>query len=93
MTKQELLELLKLDIGITSDKQDVRLEVIIDSLESELLNRQGITLDIATRLDHAMFLIDYAKYRYTNQREDMPNHLKWRLRNLYIGEGVGKVGV
>lgn len=93
MTKQDLLKLLKSDIGITTDKQDERLEAIIDGLKSELLERQGITLNITDRIDHALFLVDYARYRYTNQREPMPEHLRWRLRNLYIGEGVGKNGI
>lgn len=93
MTKEQILEILKTDIGITTDKQDERLEAIINGLESELLERQGIALNIADRIDHALFLVDYARYRYTNQREPMPEHLRWRLRNLYIGEGVGKNGI
>lgn len=89
MTKQEVLELLKADIGITTDRQDERLTAMVDGIEKELKERQGITLDIEKRIDHGMFLVDYAKYRYTNQRDPMPEHLRWRLRNLYLGEGRG----
>ena len=89
MRKQEVLAILKADIGITTTRQDQRLESLINGIESELEKRQGITLDIENRLDHAMFLVDYARYRYTNQREPMPEHLRWRLRNLYVGEGGG----
>lgn len=89
MTKQEVLAILKADIGITTTRQDQRLESLIGGIESELQKRQGITLDIENRPDHAMFLVDYAKHRYTNQREPMPEHLRWRLRNLYVGESYG----
>lgn len=89
MTKQEVLELLKADIGITTDRQDERLTAMVDGIEKELKERQGIALDYETRIDHAMFLVDYARYRYTNQRDPMPEHLRWRLRNLYVGEGRG----
>ena len=89
MTKQEVLAILKADIGITTTKQDERLTAMIDGLLSELEERQGLTLDLGGRADHAMFLVDYAKYRYTNQREPMPEHLRWRLRNLYVGESYG----
>lgn len=93
MTKEQILEILKADIGITTDKQDDRLSAIIDGIEMELKERQGITLEIDVRMDHAMFLIDYAKYRYTNQRDPMPEHLRWRLRNLYLGEGRGSSAI
>lgn len=89
MTKTEILAILKADIGITTDKQDERIGRLIDALIIELDERQGVSLDIATRVDHAMFLVDYARYRYTNQRDPMPEHLRWRLRNLYLGEGRG----
>lgn len=89
MTKQEVLELLKADIGITTDRQDERLTAMVDGIEKELKERQGIALDYETHIDHAMFLVDYARYRYTNQRDPMPEHLRWRLRNLYVGEGRG----
>lgn len=89
MTKQEVLELLKADIGITTYRQDERLAAMVDGIEKELKERQGIALDYETRIDHAMFLVDYARYRYTNQRDPMPEHLRWRLRNLYVGEGGG----
>lgn len=89
MTKQEVLAILKADIGITTTRQDQRLESLINGIESELEKRQGVTLDIENRADHAMFLVDYARYRYTNQREPMPEHLRWRLRNLYLGESHG----
>lgn len=89
MTKEQILAILKADIGITTDRQDERLNALLDGIEMELKERQGITLEIDVRMDHAMFLIDYAKYRYTNQRDPMPEHLRWRLRNLYLGEGRG----
>lgn len=84
MTDQELLDMLKLNIGITSTRQDPRLRSILEGLKQELKDRQGIVIDIS-RIDHALFLLDYATYRYSNQKDPMPDHLKWRMRNLYVG--------
>ena len=89
MIKADILAILKADIGITTDRQDVRLSAMVDGIEKELKERQGIALDYETRIDHAMFIVDYVRYRYTNQRDPMPEHLRWRLRNLFVGEGRG----
>jgi len=79
------LELLKLRLGISTDKRDAYLNVIIDSIKEELINQQKINLD-ESNSTHLMFLVDYAEYRYSNKGESsgMPRHLQWRLHNLVV---------
>lgn len=90
MTTTELRDQLKLNLGITIDKQDGRLENIIESLIMETKNNHGIVIDIENRLDHAMFILDYATYRYTSMTDDMPQHILFRLRHLYVNEGISE---
>lgn len=86
MEKTELLEQLKLNLGITTDRQNERLLNLIEALIQESKNLHGIEIDLG-RLDHSMFILDYASYRYTAMTDDMPQHLIFRLRHLYVSEG------
>ncbi|WP_100065117.1 phage head-tail connector protein [Miniphocaeibacter massiliensis] len=80
------LELVKARLGISSSKRDDYLNAIIDGLEKELKEIQGLILD-SKNLTHQMFIADYACYRYENKGEQsgLPRHLQWRLHNLIIG--------
>lgn len=82
MNKTQLLNLLKLKLGISTDLRDDPLNKIIDSVISEVEKVYGITLD-TTRADHETFLIDFAAYRYEGGN-DMPRSIQWRLHNLQI---------
>jgi len=82
MDTGQLLELLKLKLGISTKLRDNPLEKIIDAVISELENTFGVVLD-PERADHEMFLVDFAAYRYEGG-VDMPRHLQWRLHNLQV---------
>ena len=82
MDEGQLLELLKLKLGISTRLRDKPLEKIISSVITELTDNLGIEL-VGERADHEMFIVDYAAYRYEGG-EDMPRHLQWRLHNLQI---------
>lgn len=86
MTKQELRDQLKLNLGMTTSKQDGRLDSIIESIIMECDKLHGVKLDIANRIDHALFVLDYATYRYSAMTDDMPMHILFRLRHLYLSE-------
>lgn len=83
-----ILNLVKLKLGITTNKRDDYLEAIIKGIQGEIKNIQGINLDVNNAED-AMFIVDYACYRYESkgEYEDMPRHLQWRLHNLDISKG------
>lgn len=85
---EHILKFVKYRLGIMSDKRDDYLEMIIQSLIVELEKVHGISLD-TERQDHIMFLVDYTEYRYSNRdNRGMPEHLRWRLRQLYVKAGV-----
>ncbi|HEU3589497.1 phage head-tail connector protein [Streptococcus pneumoniae] len=75
MDQGQLLELLKLKLGISTDLRDKPLKKIISSVITELTDNLGIEL-VGERADHEMF-------RYEGG-VDMPRHLQWRLHNLQI---------
>ncbi|HFI0076826.1 TPA: hypothetical protein ACGO3I_000941 [Streptococcus suis] len=82
MDTDQLLELLKLKLGISTTLRDKPLKKILDAVISELSQTFGVELD-SNRADHEMFVVDFAAYRYEGG-VDMPRHLQWRLHNLQI---------
>ena len=70
MDEGQLLELLKLKLGISTDLRDKPLKKIISSVITELTDNLGIEL-VGERADHEMFIVDYAAYRYEGG-VDMP---------------------
>lgn len=83
----EALPLLKARLGISTTVRDMYLSKIVEGIEDELLNVQGITIDTGDS-SHLMFVVDYAEYRYSNRdNPTMPRHLQWRLHNLMLSGG------
>ena len=88
MDEGQLLELLKLKLGISTDLRNKPLMKIISSVITELTENLGVDL-VSDRADHEMFVVDFAAYRYEGGA-DMPRHLQWRLHNLQVSS-KGKV--
>lgn len=87
----EALPLLKAKLGISTTIRDDYLTAIIEGIEDELLNIQGLTLDTQDS-SHLMFIVDYAHYRYSNRdNPSMPRHLQWRMNNLMLKGGADNV--
>lgn len=82
MDTGQLVELLKIKLGIASNLRNKTLEKIVSSVISELTNNLGVEL-VPDRADHEMFIVDFAAYRYEGG-VDLPRHLQWRLHNLQI---------
>lgn len=84
----EILDLVKIRLGISSTKRDEYLQVIIKGIISELEDIHGIEINKADA-NHKMFIVDLACYRYSNRDDSgaMPLHLQFRLRNLYVNGG------
>lgn len=77
----EVLKLLKLDLGITHDKRDAYFNALLNSAILEL-ERKGIALSLA-EADDQMLLSDYAAWLYRKRQDDVPlaKNLKLRLMN------------
>ena len=85
----EVLKLLKLDLGISHDKRDSYFIALLESAQMEL-SRKGIALNL-TQADDVMLLSDYAAWLYRKRQEDVPmsNHLNWRLMNRKVRVRAG----
>lgn len=81
----DALNILKTQLGITTNARDEYLNAILNGVQSELQEIQGLVIDM-TNPTHLMFIVDYAAWRYTSKGEDggMPQRLHWRLRNLMV---------
>ncbi|MDQ8571340.1 hypothetical protein Q3F85_11360 [Enterococcus faecium] len=85
----QILELLKVNLGIMTDKRNEYLLSIIDSVISELESEQGILIDNNDDL-HIMFIIDYSAWRYRSRGEGvMPRNIQFRLHNLVLSMKKG----
>lgn len=85
----QILELLKVNLGIMTDKRNEYLLSIIDSVISELESEQGIIIDNNDDL-HIMFIVDFSAWRYRSRGEDvMPRNLQFRLHNLVLSMKKG----
>jgi hypothetical protein len=87
---ENLLNLFKIDLGVTHNLRDSFFLELLKSSHSEL-ERKGITLDL-TRSDDSMLVVDYTLWTYRKRMEDveLAKNLKVRIRNRIIEERVVK---
>lgn len=85
-----ILNLLKIDLGITHNLRDAFFIQLLNSSKQEI-ERKGITLDLSKAADQ-MLLMDYAAWVYRKRQEDVPlaNNIQHRLRNRIIEERIAK---
>lgn len=85
-----LLNLLKIDLGITHNLRDAFFIGLIKATIKEI-ERKGIKLDL-NAADDQMLVTDYAAWSYRKRQEDIPlaNNLQQRLRNRIIKERIEK---
>lgn len=90
MDEAQILALVKTRLGITTAVRDTYLAAIVSGVVRELEHEKGIALDPAD-MNHVMFCVDYATWRYQSRDESgaMPRHLQYRLHNLIISAGGG----
>jgi hypothetical protein len=87
---QTLLNLLKLDLGITHDLRDAFFLQLLQGTIKEI-ERRGITCDLNSA-DDQMLIVDYSCWTYRKRQEDIPlaNNIQHRLRNRIIQERIAK---
>lgn len=88
MDETKILELVKSRLGISSSVRDPYLISIIQSVISELESEKKIALE-PENMNHVMFVVDYAVWRYQSRDQSggTPEHIMWRLRNLFLCNG------
>lgn len=84
-TKATLLELLKLDLGITHNLRDAYFNNLLVSSQNEI-ERTGIALDFTNTTDDQMLVVDYAAWSYRKRQENVPlsRNLQIRINNRVI---------
>jgi hypothetical protein len=84
-TKATLLELLKLDLGITHNLRDAYFNNLLVSSQNEI-ERTGIVLDFSSNTDDQMLLVDYSAWSYRKRQEDVPpsRNIQIRINNRVI---------
>ena len=93
MTAADKLEILTLDLQITTDAYDALLYQMIAAAE-EMISREGITLD-ADKAEDTQLVVMYAAYLYRQRRDSnpaMPRMLRWALNNRLLSQKAGGHG-
>lgn len=89
MDKQAILELLKIDLHLSSNAYDILLNHLIDMAIQAMVN-EGITVDLG-KISDAMLVMKYASYLFDKRHENvgMPRDLRWQLNNRLFREKAG----
>lgn len=84
-----MLQMLKIDLGITTDAYDARLTAYLEAAQTEI-EREGATLDMAGSVDDQMLVIMYAAWmwRRRDTMEGMPRMLRYALNNRVLQEAM-----
>lgn len=86
LTDEDILEILKVDLQVSSSALDLYLLVLITSARAYIA-QEGITL--ADTAQDAMLVEMYAAYLYRRRREEnvqMPRMLRWALNNRLFSQ-------
>lgn len=88
MNESTMLEMLKIDLGITATAYDGRLAQMLKVAEAEIVREGASTLDASSSLSDANLVIMYAAWmwRRRDTMEAMPRMLRWQLNNRVFGE-------
>ena len=85
MTDQDLLTMLKVDLGFTSNGQtriDTRLSQLLKAAEAEIIKEGATSLD-KTQIDDAQLIVMYAAWlwRRRDTQDGMPRMVRYQLNN------------
>lgn len=86
LTDEDILEILKVDLQVSSSALDRYLLALITSARA-YITQEGITLTDTAQ--DAMLVEMYAAYLYRRRREEnvqMPRMLRWALNNRIFGQ-------
>lgn len=81
-----MIDMLRTDLGITTNKYDVRLYQYIESAQ-KMIETEGITIDDTDPQDQQL-VVSYAAWmwRRRDTMEGMPRMLRWQLNNRLMSQ-------
>lgn len=86
MTQQDMLNILKIDLGIIGVAYDQQLNQLLEAAQSFII-REGVIL--GDSIEDSQLIIMYAAYLYRKRATDegMPRMLRWALNNrIFSGD-------
>ena len=88
MNDETMLEMLKVNLGISTTAYDTRLTQYITSAK-DYIEREGITLD-TSKVSDGNLVVMYASWLWGKRdtTEAMPRMLRWNLNNRLFAEKV-----
>ena len=81
-----MLDMLRTDLGITTNKYDIRLYKLIESAQ-KMIETEGITIDDTDPQDQQL-VVSYAAWMWRRRdiMEGMPRMLRWQLNNRLMSQ-------
>lgn len=86
MTQQDMLNILKIDLGIIGVAYDQQLNQLLEAAQSFII-REGVIL--GDSIEDSQLIIMYAAYLYRKRATDegIPRMLRWALNNrIFSGD-------
>lgn len=84
MTYEDLLEMLKVDLGISTTAYDERLLQYLKTAAAEL-RREGVTLTDSVDDGHLQIMYAAWMWRKRDTGEGLPRMLRWQINNRVFG--------
>lgn len=91
MNTDQMLAMLKVDLGITTDRYNDRLTQYLESASAEI-EREGVTLASSSSVSDANLVVQYAAWmwRRRDTGEGIPRMIRRQINNrLFGGEADG----
>lgn len=87
MSNEQLLAMLKIDLGITASLYDTRLSQYLKTAQDEI-EREGVTLSPSDDVADANLVIQYAAWmwRKRDTGEGMPRMIRWQINNRLFSD-------
>ena len=88
MNPTEMLSMMKIDLGITTNAYDARLAQTLQIAEANIKGEGAVTLNPSSSLSDANLVLMYAEWlwRRRDSMITMPRMLRWQLNNRVFRE-------
>ena len=88
LIEQQMLDALKISLGIVTSAYDERLLWVLRSAKTQIIREGATTIDPEKSYDDAQTVIMYADWmwRKRDTGDGMPRMLRWRLNNRVMQE-------
>ena len=86
MSTETMLQMLKIDLGITTNLYDERLQQYLQTARAEI-EREGVSLSPSDSVPDANLIVQYAAWmwRKRDTGEGIPRMIRWQINNRLFG--------